>query len=485
MLDNYVKTIMKQLCIKITVLLLFYCTCFAAIQRPNFIIIVVDDLSPEHFSCYDSSAAQSPNIDQLASSGVQFQTAWATPMCSSSRALLTTGRYAHRTGIWHNDLRINENRRDRYNWTTRHLTFAQALRNNGYRTVLVGNNMALGGRVEQSVGFDEYCHRADQPSAIPAGAEFKGLYEGKYNFPGAERIPSRYWHPCVIQNGALLETGPADFGPDIFTDYLIDFIQKNQEQPFLAYYPLNLVHDIAGGGLPTMPFKGRPGTNKGGSVADMLVYIDATIGEIVQALKDCSLRENTLVIFTSDNGSSHGMKMHANENGPRVPLLISAPGIVKERGVTSEMAEYSDIFPTLMDFSKSELPEGYALDGKSLKPFLTGKTDQHREWIQSYIATARMARTRDWILEAVDPVYGDARGRLYKTHGGHQRTQYNLVDSLSTAEARAAHKSLMEVLEHNPWPERSEPKVEAEIRSYDRMPYKHFLDTGELVEYIY
>ena len=477
---------MKQLRIRFSItLLLFSCSCFAGMQKPNFIIIVVDDLSPEHFSCYNSNAAQSPNIDQLAATGVQFQTAWATPMCSSSRALLTTGRYAFRTGVWHNDLRINESRRNRYNWTTRHLTFAQALRDNGYRTVLVGNNMALGGRVDQSVGFDEYCHRADQPSAIPEGAEFKGLYEGKYNFPGAKRIPSRYWHPCVIQNGVLLETGPTDFGPDIFTNYLIDFMQRNKSQPFLAYYPLNLVHDIAGGGLPTMPFKGRPGTNKGGSVADMLVYIDKTIGVIVQALEDLNLRENTLVIFTSDNGSSHGMKMHANENGPRVPFLISAPGMVKARGATAEMVEYSDIYPTLMDFSKSILPAGYALDGKSLKPFLTGKTDQHREWIQSYIATARMARTRDWILEAVDPVYGDARGRLYKTHGGFQRTQYTLVDSLSTAEARAAHKSLMAVLELNPWPERSEPKVEAEIRSYDRMPYKHFLDTGELVEYIY
>ena len=485
-LNNTARPTMKKLCIKSCVILLlssFFC--LAGMQRPNFIIIVVDDLSPEHFSCYDSSAARSPNIDQLAATGVQFQTAWATPMCSSSRALLTTGRYPFRTGVWHNDLRINENRQDRYNWTTRHLTFAQALRNNGYRTVLVGNNMALGGRVDQSVGFDEHCHRADQPSAIPAGAEFKGLYEGKYNFPGAKLIPSRYWHPCVIQNGALLETGPADFGPDIFTDYLINFMHRNHEQPFLAYYPLNLVHDIAGGGLPTMPFNGRPGTNKGGSVADMLVYIDNTVGEILEALEDLSLRENTLVIFTSDNGSSHGMKMHANENGARVPLLVSAPGLVTERGVTTEMVEHSDIFPTLMEFSNSILPDGYALDGKSLKPFLTGKSDQHREWILSYIATARMARTRDWILEAVDPVYGDARGRLYKTHGSHKRTDYTLVDSLSTIEARAAHEYLMAVLDYNPWPDLSEPKVEAEIRSYDRMPYKHYLDTGELVEHIY
>ena len=110
--------------------------------RPNFLIVVVDDLSPRNFSCYDANAQPTPHIDALAETGVMFRTAWATPMCSSSRALLTTGRYPFRTGVWHNDLRINEKRSDRYNWTTRHLTFAQALREHGYRTVLVGNNMA-------------------------------------------------------------------------------------------------------------------------------------------------------------------------------------------------------------------------------------------------------------------------------------------------------------------------------------------------------
>ena len=205
-------------------------------ERPNFLIVVVDDLSPRNFSCYDAKANPTPNIDALAESGVMFRTAWATPMCSSSRALLTTGRYPFRTGVWHNDLRINEKRSDRYNWTTRHLTFAQALRENGYRTVLVGNNMALGGRVDGTVGFDEFCHRADQPSAIPAGEVFTGLYEGKYNFPNAPLIPSRYWHPCVIENGRLKETYPEDLD-GYFTEYLVDFIKRDRKQPFLAYYP--------------------------------------------------------------------------------------------------------------------------------------------------------------------------------------------------------------------------------------------------------
>jgi hypothetical protein len=173
------------------------------------------------------------------------------------------------------------------------------------------------------------------------------------------------------------------------------------------------------------------------------------------------------------------MKMHATEDGPRVPLIISAPGIVKIRGATKELVEFSDLFPTLIDYSESRLPDSYALDGKSLRPFLSGEKDTHRDWILSYIATARMARTRDWVLEAVDPVYGSNEGRLYFSNGEHIRSKYTLVEDTSSPAAREAHKGLMKILEYNPWPDRSDPKVAAEIRSYDQMPYKHYLETGK------
>jgi hypothetical protein len=125
------------------------------------------------------------------------------------------------------------------------------------------------------------------------------------------------------------------------------------------------------------------------------------------------------------------------------------------------------------------------LDGKSLRPFLSGAKANHREWIMSYIATARMVRTHDWMLEAVDPVYGSAAGRFYRTNGDYRRSHYTLVGEARTERERAAHAKLMAILKKNPWPDRADPKVAAEIRSYDRMPYKHFLDTGKLVQKIY
>ena len=115
----------------------------------------------------------------------------------------------------------------------------------------------------------------------------------------------------------------------------------------------------------------------------------------------CGLRDNTIVIFTCDNGEN-GKKMHASEDGPRVPFIVNCPGLIQQRGATDELMEFSDIYPTLMEFSGASVPDGYALDGQSLVPFLTGATDIHREWIISYIATARMVRTKRWLLEAVD-----------------------------------------------------------------------------------
>ena len=452
-------------------------------RRPNFVIVVVDDVSPEQFSCYNKQAPQTKHLDALAETGVLFKTAWATPMCSSSRALLTTGRYPFRTGVWHNDLRINADPSDRYNWTERHKTFAQILREDGYRTVLVGNNMALGGEVGGSVGFDEFCHRAAGQSSIPEGENFTGLYEGKYNFPDAKPVPSRYWHPCIIENGKLMPTEADDFGSDIFLDYLVNFMDRNREQPFLAYYPMNLVHDIAGGGVPTMPFRGKPGSNKGGSLEDLYLYIDSAMGRIVDALEDYGLRDNTIVIFTSDNGDSKsGMKMHATENGPRVPFIVSAPGLIKARGATSELLEYSDVLPTLLEFAHTDLPDNYEIDGKSLFPFLTGRSDSHREWIMSYIATARMARTRDYLLEAVDPIYGTERGRIYRTNGSHLRKDYTDVSDSKDPKVIAARSAFDAILAHNPWPNRSDPVVQAELRSYDTMPYQHYLDTGVSIE---
>ncbi|MGB0792352.1 MAG: sulfatase-like hydrolase/transferase [Opitutales bacterium] len=450
-------------------------------RPPNFLIIMVDDISPEAFSCYGNSAYATPHVDTLAEGGVFFNMAWATPMCSPTRALLTTGRYPSRTGVWHNDLRIPQGDYGRWDYALGHLTFARVLREHGYRTAISGKQMALGHHQPDSkyVGFDEYFLHINAHEKLPADGSFDGLFEGKWAFPGSKPVPSRFWHPAITHNGVLVETDAEDFAPELYTDFLIDFMERHREQPFLAYFPMNLVHDIAGGGLPTVPADGIPGRNTGGNLEALNLYVDAMIGRLIDALQRLGLRDNTLIIFASDNGTSGASKMHATEEGPRVPFVVNCPGMVAERGATNALMEFVDVFPTLLDFAGIHLPDDYAIDGVSMKAFLQGRVDTYRDSILSYIATARMVRTKDWLLEAVDPVYGSREGRLYRCNGSMHKKDYTLVTDFSSQEVQLAREALFKALERNPFPDLNDPAVRAEVERYATMPYQHFLKKHE------
>jgi hypothetical protein len=447
-------------------------------NRPNFLIIMVDDISPSSFSCYGNSEYETPNVDALAQEGVFFNMAWATPMCSPSRALLTTGRYPSRTGVWHNDLRVQVSDYGRWDFAMGHLTFARVLKEAGYKTAITGKQMALGHYAPDSkyVGFGEYYLHINSNEKLPKDVPFDGLFEGKWKFPGSKPVPSRFWHPAITHNGVMVDTDETDFAPDLYTDYLIDFMARNKDESFLAYFPMNLVHDIAGGGLPTVPEEGVPGTNTGGNLKDLNLYVDAMVGRLVSALNDLGIRENTIIIFASDNGTSGASKMHATEEGPRVPFIVNCPGLIEPRGATNALMEFADVFPTIIDFANVSLSSDYELDGLSMKHFLLGESDRYRDSIISYIATASMARTEDWLLEAADPIYGSAEGRLYRCNGSMFKKDYTLITDFSSLEVLEARERLFQALERNPFPDLNNPIVRDEVIRYDSMPYKHYLE---------
>ena len=141
--------------------------------------------------------------------------------------------------------------------------------------------------------------------------------------------------------------------------------------------------------------------------------------------------------------------------------------------------EFADVFPTLMDFANIHLPNNYVIDGLSMKSFLLGESDVYRDSIVSYIATARMARSDDWLLEAVDPVYGSAGGRLYRCNGSMSKEDYTLITDFSSPEVREARNRLFKALERNPFPDLNEASVREEVIRYDSMPYKHYLKKHE------
>lgn len=405
--------------------------CNAAISsQPNIVLIMADDVSPEMFGCYGCADATTPNLDRMAREGVMFETAWASALCCPARAQIMTGRYASRTGFWSNGFAIPQadGSTDLFR---HHHSFAKLMQKAGYATAVAGK-WHIGGAEQPSdavVGFDKYCLWKGQKelTKLPGSPKHKGAWED-------DSTTSRYWHPCIIKNHKIVPTKPEDFGPAIFTQFLCDFMERSARagKPFLAYYPMVAPHATRGG-QTTCPLYGQAG-DLSGSKEDrsrrfraLNDYIDVLIGRLDQKARDLNVMENTVFIFCADNGTAVTAKSRAVERGCRVPFVVYGAGI-KKRGATDEICDLSDILPTLVDFAGAELPAGYEVDGHSLKPFLTGQVDTHREYIFACIGTTRLVRTRTHLLEVVNPVLGVPRGRFYFCDTNHDGHGYRRVD---------------------------------------------------------
>ena len=424
-------------------------------ERPNVLLILMGDVSPDMFSCYApftpkglEHAADTPNIDRLADQGVLFKTCYATGMCSPSRVELLTGRYAQSTGVYQNALWATE--RSRY-YLEDFPTIGRLLKEAGYATAIAGKFHE--GNIEpysEHGGFEEYCiwSSLKQLEAVPGYSGWKGGMEDKVT-------TSRYWHPARIQNGRILETRPEDFGPDLCNRFLLDFMERTvaKGQPFFAYWPVVAPHGTRQG-MPTNPFRGEIGRmdkidNRENldRFSSLIEYIDFLIGRTVDKLRDLGVEEETLILLTSDNGTAVTAKTRGVERGCHVVGIISGAG-VKRRGPTDALMDFSDIAPTLVELTGAVIPVGYRFDGKSLVPFLSGKVDAHREWIYGYISTSQLLRTSSHLLEAVNPFLGYPQGRF--TYTGSHRFGEGYVRAEKLPEHAAALRQMRSVLEQFP-----------------------------------
>lgn len=403
-------------------------------KRPNIILIMSDDVSPDLYGCYGNNKVKTPNIDRMAREGVMFRTCWASALCAPTRALIMTGRYGNSTGFYHNSLQIPQ--KDGSNDLLKyHHCFSKLLRQAGYATAIAGKWHCSSSRPESpDGGFDEYClwEGIKEIEKLPGGPDFAGAWENKTD----NTTTSRYWHPGIIRNHKLLKTRPADFGPDIFTDFICDFIERKKNQPFLVYYPMVAPHGTREGHTTT-PLRGKvgemakaPRQETWARFEALNEYIDVLIGRIQKKVDALGLGEDTIFIYCSDNGTAVTAKSRGVERGCRVPFIISGAGI-KKRGATGEITDFSDILPTLVDFAGAKIPDGYVIDGKSLRPFLTGQTDKHRDWIYSVIGTTQLVRTRRYLLEAVNPILGIPEGRLYDCGNSRDGRGYRKITSPS------------------------------------------------------
>jgi arylsulfatase A len=339
-----------------------------------------------------------------------------------------TGRYGFRTG-WYNLIGREATPSDHLD--PREITFGHMLKRAGYATGLSGKWQLGSIRDEPNMivenGFDTYCAWAW--ASLPVGAKFQGSPR------------QRYWHPALIENGKHRPTEASDYGPDIQNDWIIDFIKKNRDRPFLAYYPMCLVHKPWD---PT-PDPDKPGGKTEGGLAANIEYMDKLVGKVVAVLEDLGLRDQTLIFFTGDNGTDEGGKGTVTEPGVRVPMIASGPGVQKGH-ISDALIDFSDVLPTLAELTGTKLPEKVAIDGHSFAPMLHGEKGKPRDWIFSFLASDRMIRDSRWLLE------GD--GRLYDCGDSRDGTGYRDVTGSLNPQVVAARQRLESILKNLPAPPR-------------------------------
>jgi arylsulfatase A-like enzyme len=343
--------------------------------KPNILFIMADDLGKEWISAYGADLIQTPHIDALAAGGMKFQNAYAMPQCTPSRVSLLTGKYPFRTG-WVNHWDVPRWGVGSFDWRFReNTTVATLLREQGYATAAAGkwqiNDFRLQPMAMEHHGFDDWAMWTGYETGVPASGR-------------------RYWNPYInTREGSATRRGA--FGEDVFADFLIDFMRRHRDQPMFLYYPMVLPH---------IPLVGTPDNREAATRMDkhkaMVRYMDTIVGRLVAALDELHLRERTIIIFTTDNGSTtsitgsqrgrevRGAKQRETESGVSMPFIVNAPGLVPAGVVTDALTDFTDLLPTFVDLAGGVAPSDLTIDGVSIAPLLLGRAeDSSREWILS------------------------------------------------------------------------------------------------------
>lgn len=332
----------------------------AADPPPNFVVIFCDDLGYGDLGCYGSSKNRTPRIDQLAREGIQLTDFYSSsPVCTPSRASLMTGCYPRRVGM-HEDFTghwvlIPRSRRGLHPEET---TVAEMLKARGYATACVGK-----------------WHLGDQPEHLPTAHGFDFYYGIPYS--NDMQAARRGDPPLPLVRQTRVIEAPADQATLTrrYTEQVIAFIEANRDRPFFVYLPHTFPH------LPLFASDEFRGKSANGRYGDAVEEIDWSTGAIMDCLARLNLAENTLVIFTSDNGSNGrnggsnkplaGAKGGTLEGGMRVPFIARWPGRIPAGTRSSELATTMDILPTFCTLAAAELP-ARKLDGFDLSPLLLG-----------------------------------------------------------------------------------------------------------------
>ncbi|HBE70741.1 MAG TPA: sulfatase [Planctomycetaceae bacterium] len=486
-----------------------------AADRPNIVILFADDISARELPLYGSSVwskptkgdtsdpkyqAKTPVLDQLASDGCWIKTAWASVVCSPSRAMMMTGRYAHLHKWWGNKSKgsyVDENGQSA-KWplylSSPH-QIGHIAQQAGYGTYWAGKTQMAGDL--RRYGYDQGCFTPGNLSDTDNPyTDFKLVYDKSSgtkvlrNVDTGEAVESYlqhgwYWYPHVrLMNHnhqqfqwwpntpeSKEQFGLGTYGPDVELDFVFDFMQKQvaEDKPFFVYHTTHLGHDAYDWlnpnlesrwpGTPVVKWDGvkytrtepnitgdegqydTHGTVTEPGIHNHVNYLDYQVWLYQKKFKDLGIADNTIFVFCADNGTSgYGKNSTDRQKGVHVPLIISAPGLTK-RGEQDVLVNMSDFLPTIAEITGAELPADYEINGESLVPFLFGDKATHRDWLYGYKDKEQIIRGKK--------VLRDGRGKWWDVeHYPHDLISFPQItdwESVSSAH-RAERDKLLAVL---------------------------------------
>lgn len=365
----------------------------AASEQPNIVLIFVDDMGYADIGSFGSPNARTPNLDRLALEGQKWTSFYApAPVCTPSRAGLMTGRLAVRSGM----AGLVQ---------ARHVLFPTSTGGLPQSEVTIAELLQQKGYV--SAAFGKW-HLGHLPEFLPTSQGFQSYfgipYSNDMNMPGGGETPwsidlffeppnIQNWDVPLMQDEEIIERPADQFTlTRRYTERAIEFMETSHAEgkPFFVYLAHNMPH------TPLFTSEEFTGISAGGAYGDVIEELDWSVGEVVDALKDMNIEENTLVIFTSDNGPWLAMKTHSGsagmlrdgkgttwEGGMRVPAIFWWPGHIAPRTVT-DLGSALDLMPTFAAISGAPLPEDRVYDGFDLSPALFSDEKSPRETLYYY-----------------------------------------------------------------------------------------------------